>query len=285
MICMPGLCASTPRKPRSTGSTRHAAGHACGPPAHQGARARPASQGLGAGGDRGAAGAIKKAQGDLAQGRGRMIGLQDRQQLARDIQIAHHSGARLHLACQVAGIDVRTLQRYKATGGLANGDARPQALRPQPSHALTEAERQRLLQVANAPRFANVPPARIVPMLADDGVYLAASRASRGCCVRTAELPPWPRSIAAGQPRAQHPCDEGARPGVVLGHDLAVRPRGRALVLPVPDHEPVHPQARGLRGARHRPSRACHTPKGLSFRSVPTPMTFKPHQQATENDW
>ncbi len=39
-----------------------------------------------------------------------MIGLQDRQQLARDIQIAHDSGARLHLACQVAGIDVRTLQ-------------------------------------------------------------------------------------------------------------------------------------------------------------------------------
>lgn len=43
-----------------------------------------------------------------------MIGLQDRQQLARDIQIAHDSGARLHLACQVAGIDVRTLQRNPA---------------------------------------------------------------------------------------------------------------------------------------------------------------------------
>ncbi|MFD2298116.1 IS3 family transposase [Paracidovorax citrulli] len=117
---------------------------------------------------------FKKARGDLARGRGRMIGLQDRQQLARDIQIAHDSGARLHLACQVAGIDVRTLQRYKAAGGLAQGDARPQALRPTPSHALTEAERQRLVQVANAPRFADVPPARIVPMLADEGVYLAS---------------------------------------------------------------------------------------------------------------
>jgi hypothetical protein len=35
-------------------------------------------------------------------------------------------------------------------------------------------ERARLLAVANEPRFAAVPPARIVPMLADEGVYLAS---------------------------------------------------------------------------------------------------------------
>jgi putative transposase len=28
--------------------------------------------------------------------------------------------------------------------------------------------------VANEPRFASVPPARIVPMLADEGIYLAS---------------------------------------------------------------------------------------------------------------
>jgi transposase InsO family protein len=103
-----------------------------------------------------------------------MISLQDRQQLARDIELAHDSGARLHLACQVAGIDLRTLQRYKAAGGLQRGDGRPQAVRPTPSHTLSEAERERLVQVANAPRFCDVPPARIVPMLADEGVYLAS---------------------------------------------------------------------------------------------------------------
>lgn len=103
-----------------------------------------------------------------------MIGLEDRQALARDIDAAHAAGARLKPACVIAGIDPRTLQRWQATEGLTSGDGRPQAVRPAPSHALSEAERAHLLAVANAPRFASVPPARIVPMLADEGVYLAS---------------------------------------------------------------------------------------------------------------
>jgi len=103
-----------------------------------------------------------------------MIGLEDRQALARDIDVAHTAGARLKLACETAGIDVRTLQRWKACDGLVGGDGRPQAVRAAPSHALSEAERTNVLAVANAPRFAAVPPARIVPMLADEGLYLAS---------------------------------------------------------------------------------------------------------------
>jgi putative transposase len=103
-----------------------------------------------------------------------MIGLEDRQALARDIEVAHATGARLRLACETAGIDTRTLQRWQAHQGLTAGDGRPQAVRPLPSHALSQDERAQLLAVANAPRFAAVPPARIVPMLADEGVYLAS---------------------------------------------------------------------------------------------------------------
>jgi putative transposase len=103
-----------------------------------------------------------------------MIGLEDRRTLARDIAQAHDDGARLKQACEVAGICVRTLQRWQAQEGLQRGDGRPDALRPTPSHALTPEERQRMLQVANEPRFADMPPARIVPMLADEGVYLAS---------------------------------------------------------------------------------------------------------------
>ena len=40
-----------------------------------------------------------------------MIALEDRQCLCQDIHTAHAAGARLHLACEIAGIDVRTLQR------------------------------------------------------------------------------------------------------------------------------------------------------------------------------
>ena len=103
-----------------------------------------------------------------------MIGLEDRQALARDIDAAHAAGARLRTACEVAGIELRTLQRWKAQAGLTAGDGRPQAVRPMSSHALSPQERAALLAVANEPRFADVPPARIVPMLADEGVYLAS---------------------------------------------------------------------------------------------------------------
>lgn len=103
-----------------------------------------------------------------------MICLEDRQVLARNILQAQRSGARLALACHEAGIDIRTLQRWQARGGLIVGDRRPEAIRPKPAHALSDEERQRLLAVANEPRFADLPPARIVPMLADEGVYLAS---------------------------------------------------------------------------------------------------------------
>lgn len=103
-----------------------------------------------------------------------MIGLEDRQALARDIGVAHRAGARLKGACETAGIDVRTLQRWKACDGLVDGDQRPQAVRPVPAHALSAQEREQVLAVANEPRFADMPPARIVPMLADEGIDLAS---------------------------------------------------------------------------------------------------------------
>jgi putative transposase len=103
-----------------------------------------------------------------------MIGLEDRQSIAQDIDVAFKAGARLYKACEVAGIDVRTLQRWQARDGLVAGDLRPTAMRPAPAHALSEDERVQVLKVANEPRFADVPPARIVPILADEGVYVAS---------------------------------------------------------------------------------------------------------------
>ena len=68
-----------------------------------------------------------------------MIGLEDRQTLIQHIETAHTAGARFHLACAVAGISLRTIQRWQANHGLALGDRRPEAARPLPAHALTEA--------------------------------------------------------------------------------------------------------------------------------------------------
>jgi putative transposase len=103
-----------------------------------------------------------------------MIGLEDRTVLAQDIAVAHRDGARLQRACAEVGITVRTLQRWRVNDGLVTGDRRPTAARPIPAHALSAEERQTLLRVANEPRFADVPPARIVPALADEGIYLAS---------------------------------------------------------------------------------------------------------------
>ena len=103
-----------------------------------------------------------------------MTRLEDRQTLVRHIAQARAAGARLAPACVLAGIDTRTLQRWKAGDGLARGDRRPDADRQVPAHALSMAERARIIQVANESRFADTPPARIVPTLADEGIYLAS---------------------------------------------------------------------------------------------------------------
>lgn len=47
-------------------------------------------------------------------------------------------------------------------------------MRLPPANALSPAEREQVLSVANEPRFADTPPARIMPMLADEGVYVAS---------------------------------------------------------------------------------------------------------------
>jgi putative transposase len=103
-----------------------------------------------------------------------MTRLEDRQILVRDIEQARADGARLAPACALAGIDAGTLRRWKAGDGLIQGDRRPDAARSVPSHALSEAERARIIAVANESRFAETPPARIVPALADEGIYIAS---------------------------------------------------------------------------------------------------------------
>jgi putative transposase len=103
-----------------------------------------------------------------------MTRLEDRRTLVDEIVQARTAGARLDAACALAGIDARTLQRWQAGGGPLQADRRPEAVRPTPSHALSEAERACIVEIANTPRFADMPPARIVPALADEGVYVAS---------------------------------------------------------------------------------------------------------------
>lgn len=130
-----------------------------------------------------------------------MIRLEDRRALSLDIEQARAAGARLDRACDIAGIDLRTLQRWKVDDGLTVGDRRPEAERPLPAHTLTAAERAQILEVANAPRFAELPPARIVPMLADEGRYLASESSFHRVLKAEGQTQHRGRAKAPGTPR------------------------------------------------------------------------------------
>jgi hypothetical protein len=106
-----------------------------------------------------------------------MTSQEDRRTLLDEIARAHAAGARLSLACAEARIDPRTRKRWLGGPAAAAGvraDRRPQAERPRPAQALSAEERAQIVAVANEPRFADAPPARIVPALADEGVYIAS---------------------------------------------------------------------------------------------------------------
>ena len=104
-----------------------------------------------------------------------MTSLRQRERLVGLVDEAVADGARRHRACQVIGLSVRTLQRWRSVGETTvQADSRPTASRPAPPHRLTEAERERIVEVSNAAQYAHLPPSQIVPKLADQGEYLAS---------------------------------------------------------------------------------------------------------------
>lgn len=90
------------------------------------------------------------------------------QKLVADIEQACKNGVPLGSACTELGLSARTVARWRRTGEV-RADARPTAPRPAPAHKLSEQERQRMLDVCREARFADLPPAQIMPRLADEG--------------------------------------------------------------------------------------------------------------------
>ena len=95
----------------------------------------------------------------------------ERQNIIQLVDEARAAGARLRPACEIMGISVKTYQRWCAPDNPQ--DARIYA-RQSPPHKLSEAERQQLLAIANAPDYADLPTSKIVPKLADQGIYIAS---------------------------------------------------------------------------------------------------------------
>lgn len=88
------------------------------------------------------------------------------------IEVACIAGARLAPACEIAGISERTVQRYRQSTEI-KPDRRKDAAKT-PANKLSEQERIDIINTANRQEFADLPPSQIVPILADDGEYLAS---------------------------------------------------------------------------------------------------------------
>lgn len=102
-----------------------------------------------------------------------MISTQDRLTALELIEEARQSGARLAPACRILGLTARTYQRWTCEGAPIE-DGRATSRRTMPSHALSDQERQQVVEVCNSPEYASLPPGQIVPRLADEGTYVAS---------------------------------------------------------------------------------------------------------------
>lgn len=87
------------------------------------------------------------------------------------IEEAQQNGARLEPACRELGLDPRTVQRWRGRPQRSDLRRGPSGA---PANKLSEEERREILSVANSPEFRDKSPRQIVPLLADQGRYLAS---------------------------------------------------------------------------------------------------------------
>ena len=102
-----------------------------------------------------------------------MTQLSDRQTLVSNVREAIGCGARQDRACAEAGISARTFRRRTQSGSVS-ADRRPLVRRPAPRNKLSDEERTEIISLCNSEEFASLPPSQIVPILADQGRYVAS---------------------------------------------------------------------------------------------------------------
>jgi len=103
--------------------------------------------------------------------RGRLISAIERSQAIVLIREATVSGARRFKCCALLGLTLRTLQRWEKEAG--QHDKRASSARVV-ANKLTKEQRNMILATANNRHYRHLPPSKIVPLLADEGCYLAS---------------------------------------------------------------------------------------------------------------
>jgi putative transposase len=154
-----------------------------------------------------------------------MTSADQRKKLIADIADATHAGARQAQACNIVNINARTLQRWQH-------DSEAFDLRTQrtfvPAHALSVAEREQLLFIANSAEYSHLPPSQLVPMLADKGLYYAsestfyrvlrdANQLAHRRTERPAQVRTKPRAVRATAPNQLYSWDITYLPTTIKG--------------------------------------------------------------------
>lgn len=102
-----------------------------------------------------------------------MISAQDKATILSLVNEACDAGARQSKACEILGISRRTLQRWQSKPDDAIEDQRPN-VKKEPANKLSDKEKQNILDICNSAVYGSLPPSQIVPMLADQGIYVAS---------------------------------------------------------------------------------------------------------------
>lgn len=84
---------------------------------------------------------------------------------------ASRAGARKQKSCELLNMTVRTLERWEKENGTRD---KRKGSKHAPANKLTEDQRKMVLETANRGKYRDLPPCKIVPMLADEGVYIAS---------------------------------------------------------------------------------------------------------------
>lgn len=87
------------------------------------------------------------------------------------IQAACKAGSRRKPACELLSVTLRTLERWQREESFEDKRCGPIT---RPANQLTEAERTRVLEIANSAEYCHLPPSQIVPKLADQEIYIAS---------------------------------------------------------------------------------------------------------------
>lgn len=81
------------------------------------------------------------------------------------------AGARKRCACEALGLSVRTVERWNKADDLQD---QRKLVKRIPKNKLTNEQRDMVITTANNMLYRDMPPCKIVPLLADTGVYIAS---------------------------------------------------------------------------------------------------------------